>query len=63
MARLSSSRLNTLGFSLTLVTLVAGLTAFFSDSLVLSLVVLVAQLVAMVCFTLGQKASEVDKNA
>lgn len=62
MARLSSNYLNTVGFSLTLVTLVAGLTAFFSDSMVLALVMLVAQLAAMVCFTLGQKASEADKN-
>ena len=62
MARLSSSRLNTLGFSLTLVTLVAGLTAFFSDSLALALGTLVAQVAAMACYTLGQKASETDKN-
>ena len=62
MAHLSSSRLNTLGFSLTLVTLVTGLTAFFSDSLALALVMLVAQLAAIVCFTLGQTVSEVDKN-
>ncbi len=62
MARFSSSRLNILGFSLTLVTLFAGLTAFFSDSLAVAFVTLVAQLAAMACFTLGQKASEVDKN-
>ena len=62
MARLSSSRLNTLGFSLTLVTLVSGLTAFFSESLVLAIATLVAQLAAMTCFTLGQKASEADRN-
>ena len=50
-------QLNTLGFSFTVVTLIAGLTAFVTDSLALTFVTLVAQLGAMACFTLGQQKS------
>jgi hypothetical protein len=50
-------QLNTHGFSLTLVTLIAGITAFVTASLALTVITLVAQLAAMACFTLGQKKS------
>jgi hypothetical protein len=46
------ARLNVLGFTLTVLTLLAGLVASVTDSVALTALTLIAQLTAMLCFTL-----------
>ncbi len=49
------ARLNVLGFTLTVLTLLAGLSASVTDSSVLVALTLVAQLAAMFCFSLARR--------
>lgn len=49
------TRLNVLGFSLTMLTLLGGLSASVTDSLALTALTLVAQLAAMFCFSLARR--------
>ena len=49
------TRLNVLDFTLTVLTLLAGLSASVTDSLVLTVLTLISQLSAMLCFALARR--------